>query len=145
MDVGAQWAHLVLQPSNEPRQPADLGVQAVLLGVRGAWERGTEMLTGQGQAGVGAPPPPDRGLPVPVGSPGPIGTTLRSPPRTPQPVPVTTGHHSLTRWEALSLLRSHELVVGGVGGRGTPGPGLHRAMAGPAVVLSAEGVGERTL
>ena len=137
--MGARRAHLVLQPSNEPCQPADLGIQAVILGVRGAWERGIVMLTGAGPGR--SPPSPDRGLassppvPVPVGGPGPIGTPASAPPWA----------TALTRREVLSLLRSHELVVWGAGGSGAPGPGLHRTVAGPAMVLSAEGVGERTL
>ena len=69
--MGAQRAHLVLQPSNEPRQPADLGVQAVLLGVRGAWERGTEMLTGAGPGRSGSTPSPGPRTPSPCGRPRP--------------------------------------------------------------------------
>lgn len=65
-------------------------------------------------------------------------TTLRIPPRTPQPVPPTLGHCSLTKREAIPLLHGHELVVVGVDGSGAPRPGLHHAVAGFAVVLSAE-------
>lgn len=116
MDVGARQAHLVLQPSNKPRQPADLSIQAVLLGVRGAWERGTVMLTGTGPGR--SPPPPDRGLAssppflVPAGGPGPIGTPPR---QCPHPGPrLSPGRKFFPCSAAMSLW------FGAQGGVGLP-------------------------
>lgn len=93
-------AYLVLQPSYELCQPADLGFQALLLGVRSDWERGRQtVMVGRARPGGRGAPSLPRGQGLPPASQsrshseaqhpcGPLSEFLQGPPAgVPQPRP----------------------------------------------------------